>query len=217
MLHPQVVTRPRRLARTARVHASGDAWNRPPTRVTETQRNCPRSYPRRLQRGGTLTRSISDPGRSKPGESFVGPSDLTSSYPCFLEARELLELTGPRIALPQVLLPVPTHGRGRRRRHWTWTHDGPLRGCSQPRKCGRHPVGVRPVFQVHGRWHVVGGAYGAIQSPLAWLMEETHTDLRIPCDGRPRRGSARLSTRQVGKCTSEVRTRSGRWTVQRKR
>lgn len=142
------------------------------------------------------------------------PSNLTASSLSLLQARGLLELTGPRIALPQVLLPVPTHGRGRRRCHWTWTHDGPLRRRRQPRKRGRRPVGVRPVFQVHGRRHVMGGAYGATQFLHPW---ETHTNLRIPCGCQLRRGSARLSTRRVGKCTSEVRTRSGRWMVQRKK
>ena len=73
MQFPQVVTRPSRLSRTARAHASGDAWNRPPTRRIETQRSCPRSCPRRLRRDGTLTRSTLDHGKSKPGESFVVP------------------------------------------------------------------------------------------------------------------------------------------------
>ena len=182
--------------------------------MIKTQRNRPRSCPRRLQRGGTLTKSTLDPGRSKPGESFVDPFNLAASSPSLLQARGLLKLTGPRIALPQVLLPVPTHGRGRRRRHRTWTHDGPLRGCSQSRKRGRRPLGVRPVLQVHGRWHVMGGTYGATQSPPPWEM---HTHLCVPCGGQLHRKSARSSTRRVGRCTSEVRTRSGRWMVQRRR
>ena len=79
MLHPQAMRRPRRLTRTARAHASGDAWNRPPIRMIKMQPSCPQSYPRRLQRGEILTRSTLGRGRSKPGESFVGPSSLAVS------------------------------------------------------------------------------------------------------------------------------------------
>ena len=66
-----------------------------------------------------------------------------------------------RLALcPQVLLAVPAHGRRWRGCYWAWTYDGPFRWRGQSRECERHLVGVRSMFQVHDRRHVLGGAYG---------------------------------------------------------
>ena len=40
---------------------------------------------------------------------------------------------------------------------------------------------------------------------------------RMPVLTQSHRGGARVSTRQVGRCTNEAPTQSGRWTARRKR
>jgi len=118
-----------------------------------------------------------------------------------------------RLALcPQVLFAVPAHGRRWRGCYWAWTHDGPFRWRGQSRECERHLVGVRSMFQVHDRRHVLGGTYGVYRFSSFRAMEGVRVDV---ADGH--RGSVRASTHQVGKYINGVHTPFGRWMARRKR
>ena len=72
------------------------------------------------------------------------------------------------------------------------------------------------MLQVYDRRHVLGSTYGTsrFSSPLAQATNGRHVDVLVR---RGHRGSVPASTRRVGRCISEGRTRFGRWTALRKR